>query len=782
MPDFSSVFDYSTFAINSPLSCFDGTKGKYVDPDIVAALEKAKTPVLKVTMDATFSGVLTNQRVYPGRAMRRATRTWTQHYNRPVLPQHTKQGGLFQADEDVPVGRVIAARYLKLYDGTQFDDDYKTPDSNGSRGSGYIALDAAIVGRENIEKVIDGRWNTTSTTHMPLAALCSICGKDWKAAGPCHHAPGKSYDVELDDEKSITMTAFLIMPPGVYDHIAFVNAPAAPQSGVTGMELAADSVASTPEVRSASALTEFVIMDAKGNNQFNFFDDASTKDGPAKVRSLISLPSSLTHFGDSSPGAPTEDEKNMTEKKTLLDRIEDKINLYIRMSSDDPTNWENSRGATISKVFEENPKDDDISMLAKQILGFVSKDSDDGTVVLINDLDEDKIEDSDLDDILEDFAHTFQVDKTDPKKRPGGSNAGKYSKAEGPFCGPSGGAPDGTYPIGTKARGKSAIKLAHNAPKPQAIKDCVYKKYPDLKSEKKKDQDEWSTFDIEKDFDALETPNDEGQFIVELGATEAADVERTEGWKADLPHQDAIPTADERKKINTLDFAGPNRTFLAGTKEQVENAYAILDKTDDADELKEKIKHCLDLRAEVYGAATADSDSSDVQKQAPDGVASTEGADEEVIISTLTDKIKGLAKKVDNLKTTLGGREDEVKRLRTQSLSDKRANRELLISRLLDLKLATNKPEVADCKTAQDLQALKEQFSSRSMESLLDSISDLRMELLGDLSSDAPSVDQDKAGGLEDDSVASGQPPIEERKPTRRQLSKKAQTQQEFLD
>ena len=89
---------------------------------------------------------------------------------------------------------------------------------------------------------------------------------------------------------------------------------------------------------------------------------------------------------------------------------------------------------------------------------------------------------------------------------------------------------------------------------------------------------------------------------------------------------------------------------------------------------------------------------------------------------------------------------------------------------------------MADCKTAQDLQALKEQFSSRSMESLLDSISDLRMELLGDLSSDAPSVDQDKAGGLEDDSVASGQPPIEERKPTRRQLSKKAQTQQEFLD
>jgi hypothetical protein len=780
MVDFDSVFDYSTFALNSPLSCFDGTKGKYVDPDIAAALEDAKSPVLKVTMDATFSGVLTNKRVYPGRAMRRATRTWTQHYRRPVLPQHTKQGGLFQADEDVPVGRVIAAKYVKIYDGTQFDEDYKVPEAMGSRGSGYIALDTIIMGRENIEKVLDGRWSTTSTCHAPLAAICSICGQDWKTTGPCAHAPGKSYDVELDDEKSVLMTAYLIMPPGVYDHTAFVNAPAAPQSGVTGMALAADSTISTPELRTAPPLKEFVIMDASGGNQFNFFDDASTVDGPAKVRSLISLPSSLTHFGDSSPGDTTEDD--MTEKKNLLEKIGDRISLHISMSSDDPTNWENQRGANITKRFEETPKDEDIALLAKQVLGFVSKDSDDDTLVLIDGLKEDEIKDEDIDDILEDFVHTFQIDKTDPKKRPGGSNAGKYSKAEGPFCGPTGGAPDGTYPIGTKARGRSAIKLSHNAPKPQAIKDCVYKKYPDLKPEKKKDQDEWSQFGIEKDFDALEEPNDQGCFIVTLGATEIADVARTDGWKADLPHPDAIPSADERKQINTLDFAGPNRTFLAGTREQVENAYKILEKTDDAEDLKEKIKHCLDLRAEVYGAAQADADSSDEPPQAPDGVASTEGADEDVIISTLTDKIKGLTKKVDNLKDTLGGREDEVKRLRTQSLSDKRANRELLISRLLDLKLALNKPEVVDCKTTKDLQALKDQFSSRSMESLLDSISDLRMELLGDLSSDAPAVDPDKAGGLVDDSVQGGQPPLEERERTSRPLSKKAQTKQTFMD
>ena len=70
----------------------------------------------------------------------------------------------------------------------------------------------------------------------------------------------------------------------------------------------------------------------------------------------------------------------------------------------------------------------------------------------------------------------IKVGSTKNDEKPGGSNAGKYSSFEGPFCGPSGGAPKGTYPIGTLQRGKSAIKLAHNAPNPMGIKSCVYKK------------------------------------------------------------------------------------------------------------------------------------------------------------------------------------------------------------------------------------------------------------------------------------------------------------------
>lgn len=69
------------------------------------------------------------------------------------------------------------------------------------------------------------------------------------------------------------------------------------------------------------------------------------------------------------------------------------------------------------------------------------------------------------------------------RKKPGGSNVGKYKNVK-EFAGPSGGAPAGSYPINTPKRAKSALKLAHNAPNPAGIKAKVYKKYPSLKKGK----------------------------------------------------------------------------------------------------------------------------------------------------------------------------------------------------------------------------------------------------------------------------------------------------------
>lgn len=72
---------------------------------------------------------------------------------------------------------------------------------------------------------------------------------------------------------------------------------------------------------------------------------------------------------------------------------------------------------------------------------------------------------------------TFDKKVAKIRKQAGKSNAYKYTNVnKDDFAGP-----DGTYPINTLARAKSALKLAHNAPNPSAIKAKVYRKYPQLK-------------------------------------------------------------------------------------------------------------------------------------------------------------------------------------------------------------------------------------------------------------------------------------------------------------
>lgn len=85
----------------------------------------------------------------------------------------------------------------------------------------------------------------------------------------------------------------------------------------------------------------------------------------------------------------------------------------------------------------------------------------------------------------EEHNEVFGVGSKKDKSKPGGSNAGDYNKSDGPFCGPSGGAPKGTFPVGTLKRAKAALAYAHNAPNPEGIKQCVYRHWPQLKPKSK---------------------------------------------------------------------------------------------------------------------------------------------------------------------------------------------------------------------------------------------------------------------------------------------------------
>lgn len=98
---------------------------------------------------------------------------------------------------------------------------------------------------------------------------------------------------------------------------------------------------------------------------------------------------------------------------------------------------------------------------------------------------------------MDDHDEHFGLAKADATEKPGGSNVGKYKK--GPFCGPAGGAPKGSYPVNTRKRAKAALAYARNAPNPQGIKNCVYRHWPDLKPKSKsKQSDETEAFSMSK--------------------------------------------------------------------------------------------------------------------------------------------------------------------------------------------------------------------------------------------------------------------------------------------
>ncbi len=67
--------------------------------------------------------------------------------------------------------------------------------------------------------------------------------------------------------------------------------------------------------------------------------------------------------------------------------------------------------------------------------------------------------------------------KAAAKPARGGSNVGKYKRvSKGKFCGPSGGAPAGSYPVNSAKRCRAALSYARNAPNPGGIKACVKRK------------------------------------------------------------------------------------------------------------------------------------------------------------------------------------------------------------------------------------------------------------------------------------------------------------------
>lgn len=215
-------------------------------------------------VDATHAGTLINNRIYPPESMRRGTRTWTTPYKKPVLTNHD--------DAQDPIGRVIAAKYIKTDRGMK--SDKYDPILRESDGYGYQRLTLKITDPMAIQKILDGRYETVSVRMSTEHCYCSICNQDWSGdEGPCDHTPGQKYEGKL---------AYMTTGDLSYREVSFVNIPADEFAGVKEAIIAENK--DSKEVKLfASSEDEKVFADlSTGTNLYTMVDSvAEESDGLA---------------------------------------------------------------------------------------------------------------------------------------------------------------------------------------------------------------------------------------------------------------------------------------------------------------------------------------------------------------------------------------------------------------------------------------------------------------------------------------------------------------------
>lgn len=196
-----------------------------------------RRPSLLITINATHSGTIVNNRVYPGVQMEKSLSSWVAPYGRPVLSKHPSSS-LLGTDEPRIFGRVKKAEYVRLaksdYD---FANDWKHP-SIEDVGSGFIRLYTEITDEEAIDGILAGRLLTVSTGQYTDKMLCSHCGRNKLSEDRCEHEFGQAYVVSSDSKRrgGEKYLCYGITGKLAYDHVAFVNTPAQPFAAVVNVD------------------------------------------------------------------------------------------------------------------------------------------------------------------------------------------------------------------------------------------------------------------------------------------------------------------------------------------------------------------------------------------------------------------------------------------------------------------------------------------------------------------------------------------------------------------
>jgi hypothetical protein len=321
--------------------------------DAATMLNKDRQAKLKVEIDATQSGVIINNRVYPGMHVKDSYRTFFSKekggladYDKPILTHH-------DMDKD-PIGRIVNAKFSQIKYGNDFDTDFLKPEKAGEKGSGLVTITGIITDPDAIAKIVDARYLSVSAGHSSRYILCSTCGD---SIMECDHYPGRTYNDEGEPDEDGEM-CFAITGPLTYHETSFVNLPASPIAGVKNFTWTdskdswQDDNCITSQVEGRKgAVRSFTLIDEDGEISLLTGKSKSSKKktvvavSPAIADKLKHVMSSdQSEVGDESSNDHPPDESNTSEVLDV-ERNLDKAN--------DLDNKQSNEELTMEKEFEE---------------------------------------------------------------------------------------------------------------------------------------------------------------------------------------------------------------------------------------------------------------------------------------------------------------------------------------------------------------------------------------------------------------------------------------------
>lgn len=688
---------------------------------------------LVAQIDMTHSGIVTrNYGFYLPAKMKAGAPSFTDSYSKPIIVGHD-ENPLEQAE---PIGRVVQADYINNTDKFVQNDRYlsnllkfhdkkqdKTLDfvnyvienydgKDGYQGLGHIRGTLKITDAEAIEKVLDERYLTVSTSMSSDSASCNICGTDWVENGPCEHKRGAIYDDKV-----------CVLIPGnmFYDHLGIVNAPADPHASgfdIMGVELNTQN--DSEEKDKYQYQDEYSIA----ANLFAWSGDKLISLSDNSDVDLIKVKDNIQNM-ESAMSKP-----NTKISDSLLKRVKDNIDIDLRLFRYGEEG-KNPKSISVSE-YASSLEDVDLQGMAEKIASMMS----DSTSKTIKDSDisgaiekyfQDELEVEKLEDASKGTKQTpakTKKKKGEEEEEEDDSYKGKKTKTKKKTM-------DGYKIVETEEelsdKEISDITDKIKSVKEANLKDSEVQKAAELYLLKDKGdviaQLNYGSCDSVEDFVKAYASKDEAEKLSELTVEQLKDKVNEH-----IKEEDRMSDEDFGK-LKSSDFCGMKGCFPVVDANYYSAAKAVLAKVQASDSIKTRILSAIERKAEKLGLQTTDSFDSNSNTCDNNQELSTEE-----LLKRYEDAKKELQERghefddssnneadqeLQVLEAQLEAANEESDELREQLDSVQAELVDSLAHRVVDMKILSQTFDIKDRETA-----IKD-HKERSVESLRDSMKDL---------------------------------------------------------